>query len=139
MPISFCQSLKLPFCSPGATTSDKAKVLPDEVVLKVGSIATFCCIVPEGKTFIKILLRPAMKTNMNHTRISAHRHALTLQLEEVWNRSVDVECETEEPDGVGGASIYIGCKLEGIVWLNLFLLLVSEITFYWYVPIFRPT
>ncbi|XP_038133429.1 oncostatin-M-specific receptor subunit beta-like [Cyprinodon tularosa] len=92
----------------GATTSDKAKVLPDEVVLKVGNIATFCCIVPEGKTFIQILLRPAMKTNMNRTRISAHRHALTLQLEEVWNRSVDVECETEEPDGVGGASIYIG-------------------------------
>ncbi|KAM4719644.1 oncostatin-M-specific receptor subunit beta-like [Anableps anableps] len=92
----------------GETGSGMEKVFPQDAVLEAGSIATFCCIVPEGEHFLNMELEHS-KRNKNITKISEQRYAMTLQLEPVRDVCVAVLCHTRElryPPY--GSCVYIG-------------------------------
>lgn len=93
---------------PGETGSGE-NVFPQDAVLEAGSMATFCCIVPDGEQFERMIVQGSTGKNMSTNMISEQRYALTLQLEPVRDRCVDVSCHTKEPtQGPYGSCVFIG-------------------------------
>ncbi|XP_013855366.1 leukemia inhibitory factor receptor [Austrofundulus limnaeus] len=92
---------------PGRNSSKYNEIFPQDEIYSVGSVATFCCILPDGETFEEMYLSPELGSNQTTRRLSSQRYALTLQLDAAWDRCVDVKCTTRGPDVYGGC-VYIG-------------------------------
>ncbi|XP_044189779.1 leukemia inhibitory factor receptor-like isoform X2 [Thunnus albacares] len=83
------------------------EVFPRDRVFKVGSRATFCCVVPVGDTFDRMDISRYSGTYMNTTKISNQTYALTINLDQASNTyCTDVKCHTKTQEN--GACAYIG-------------------------------
>ncbi|XP_007575093.1 leukemia inhibitory factor receptor-like isoform X2 [Poecilia formosa] len=79
-------------------------VFPQDAVLQAGSLASFCCKVPDDQQFDKIHLDG---NTGNTTKISEHRYALTVRLKPVMESGAVVLCETKSGREYGSI-VYIG-------------------------------
>ncbi|XP_065325731.1 leukemia inhibitory factor receptor-like [Pelmatolapia mariae] len=89
---------------PGMQSPAEISVFPKDKILEVGSRATFCCIVPEGKSFRRMYVNGYKGTEK---KISEHVHALTVHLEQQSENWSDVICETTKGE-ISGASFHAG-------------------------------
>lgn len=94
----------------GSQGSDGFNVYPRNKVLEVGRIATFCCIVPDGESFVDMYLSGNHGTNMSTTKISNQTYALTVHLNHASDKCVDLKCKTNRTQGDYGACNFILCK-----------------------------
>ncbi|XP_040915438.1 leukemia inhibitory factor receptor-like isoform X2 [Toxotes jaculatrix] len=79
---------------PGKENLKKPEVYPRDKVFKVGSKATFCCVLPAGQTFKRMYLNGYSDTNASTTKISNRTYAWTVHLNQPSTRSCnDVICE----------------------------------------------
>ncbi|XP_042251445.1 leukemia inhibitory factor receptor-like isoform X1 [Thunnus maccoyii] len=92
---------------PGIGNPKTPEVFPRDRVFKVGSRATFCCVVPVGDTFDRMDISRYSGTYMNTTKISNQTYALTINLDQASNTyCTDVKCHTKTQEN--GACAYIG-------------------------------
>ncbi|XP_019216895.1 leukemia inhibitory factor receptor [Oreochromis niloticus] len=89
---------------PGMQSPAEISVFPKDKILEVGSRATFCCIVPEGKSFKRMYVNGYKGIEK---KISEHVHALTVHLEKQSENWSDVICETTKGE-ISGASFHAG-------------------------------
>lgn len=97
--------------SAGRNSSKYEEIFPQDEVYRVGSKATFCCLLPDGKTFDKMYLSPHNGSYPSPEKISDRRYALTVQLGPAWARCVDVKCTTKDQEDYG-ACLYVGCEYD---------------------------
>lgn len=87
----------------------KPGVFPKDKVFKVGSRATFCCVLSEGDVFNGMSMYSS--ANMNTTKISNQIYALTADLNQASTSScTDVYCKRNKY--TAGACAYIDCKYD---------------------------
>lgn len=121
-------------CLAGMQSPAEISVFPKDKILEVGSRATFCCIVPEGKGFRRMYVNGYKGMEK---KISEHVHALTVHLEQQSENWSDVICETTKGD-ISGASFHAGCKYEAAGWDDGFVfflkiyLLNTDCWFLWF-------
>uniref|UniRef100_A0A8C6UV05 Fibronectin type-III domain-containing protein n=2 Tax=Neogobius melanostomus TaxID=47308 RepID=A0A8C6UV05_9GOBI len=85
---------------PGLEPSAEIQVYPQDHVFEVGSRATFCCIVPLGKTFSTMFLSNYRDAPSNMSMVNNHTYALTVDL--LWPTLVsdaDVKCKAQMDEG----------------------------------------
>ncbi|KAM9841122.1 leukemia inhibitory factor receptor-like [Aulostomus maculatus] len=99
---------KLQQTLPGTGNFGEPEVFPKDKLFKVGSRATFCCVVPTGEVFDKMYLNGYRSTKNDTTQsISNQTYALTLHLNQASTHScTDVMCRTTTSDN--GACAHIG-------------------------------
>nr|XP_015798877.2 oncostatin-M-specific receptor subunit beta [Nothobranchius furzeri] len=92
---------------PGSKSSKGREILPQNQVFAVGSVATFCCVVPDGERLSEMYVDFAV-SSMNVSRISRQRYVLKVHMEPNWENCVDVRCITNGTKGKYGACAYVG-------------------------------
>ncbi|XP_047447525.1 LIF receptor subunit alpha a [Mugil cephalus] len=76
-------------------TNEAFAIYPQELILPVGTNITYCCIVPEGKTFREIMYGA---NNVSATRLSRRTYATTLvNLEPSVPPGANVVCRLKQP------------------------------------------
>ncbi|XP_045897937.1 leukemia inhibitory factor receptor-like isoform X4 [Micropterus dolomieu] len=102
------QEQSIPAFAGRENSTNKPEVFPRDRVFKVGSRATFCCILPVGQTFKKMYAVGYDANNNNDTiKISSQTYALTIHLNQPSGDSdTDVKCQTDTSEN--GASAYSG-------------------------------
>ncbi|XP_059213276.1 leukemia inhibitory factor receptor-like [Centropristis striata] len=83
----------------------RPEVYPKDKDFKIGSRATFCCVLPEGQDFKKMYLYEYGSPDINATKITNEIYALTAHLNQA-KRFTDMRCETTTEKN--GASALVG-------------------------------
>lgn len=89
------------------TQKNDIRLFPEDKLLEVNSTVSFCCIVPKGKSFIRMYLEQYKGTIINTTQISEHVHTLTVRLDQESESWSNVICETTG-GGYNGACFHAG-------------------------------
>ncbi|KAI3361999.1 hypothetical protein L3Q82_012204 [Scortum barcoo] len=91
---------------PGRENSKIPEVFPRDKNFKVGSIVTFCCVLPVGESFSKMYLT-GDTTDVKATKINNRAYEATVHLNQASIYSgTDVTCHTNKSRN--GATVYIG-------------------------------
>ncbi|XP_078812570.1 oncostatin-M-specific receptor subunit beta isoform X2 [Oryzias latipes] len=89
---------------PGVQFS-KVELFPKDKVFRVGSEATFCCMVPPGDSFTNMSIDDKSGTNMGIGRISSQVYAMTVLFKDARGSLIDVTCETNKTDAGTGTVV----------------------------------
>ncbi|KAM7393346.1 hypothetical protein PAMA_008145 [Pampus argenteus] len=96
--------------APGIENKSKQpEIFPQDRVVKVGSRATFCCVLPEGHIFEQMYVTSYSGSEWNTTKITNQTYAMTVDLHQpsnTYGSGTDVLCRTQINDN--GASVFIG-------------------------------
>uniref|UniRef100_A0A3P9LMT7 Fibronectin type-III domain-containing protein n=1 Tax=Oryzias latipes TaxID=8090 RepID=A0A3P9LMT7_ORYLA len=83
----------------------KVELFPKDKVFRVGSEATFCCMVPPGDSFTNMYIDDKSGTNMGIGRISSQVYAMTVLFKDARGSLIDVTCETNKTDAGTGTVV----------------------------------
>lgn len=86
----------------------KVELFPKDKVFRVGSEATFCCMVPPGDSFTNMSIDDKSGTNMGIGRISSQVYAMTVLFKDARGSLIDVTCETNKTDA--GTGTVVDCE-----------------------------
>lgn len=87
------------------------QVFPKSKVFMVGSMATFCCVVPVEQSFeTGVMSVNFVNSRENTIKISDRTYTLTVNMSQATEQScINIICQTSKPSH-SGACAYVGCK-----------------------------